>query len=416
MQVSREKILIFLLYSSLLIGFYFGENLNHGSYLDWVDAYNPVIEDFSKDFRNTFFNYEIYGQRHSPVYIIFLSGLLKFGLSFDTIRLIHLHISLSLILIFYSCLKLKFKDINRNILKILALSIFLSPTFRSLAIWPDSRIPGLIFFTLSIYFFLRFSLSIENQKKFAWFSLLSIIISSYISPNFSLFYIFFIYYFFKRLNFKSFSLIVLFSFAASAPMIYYIYFLDINFITAGRTPGLEGVATSLDFNISNKVLIISSIIFFHLIPILYFLIDYKKMILFCKKNLVFILISFLILAYFFNYKLSFTGGGVFFQLSQILLNNNLFFFIISFLSFLTIVYLSSLHIDNFLLIFLLILSNVQNSIYHKYYEPLFMILIFTLFKNFKFDKFFSKKIHFYILYLFSLSFIFLRLIKNHYFI
>ena len=140
------------------------------------------------------------------------------------------------------------------------------------------------------------------------------------------------------------------------------------------------------------------------------------MILFCKKNLVFILISFLILAYFFNYKLSFTGGGVFFQLSQILLNNNLFFFIISFLSFLTIVYLSSLHIDNFLLIFLLILSNVQNSIYHKYYEPLFIILIFTLFKNFKFDKFFSKKIHFYILYLFSLSFIFLRLIKNHYFI
>ena len=36
-------------------------------------------------------------------------------------------------------------DTNRTVLKLLALSIFLSPTFRSLAIWPDSRIPGLIF-------------------------------------------------------------------------------------------------------------------------------------------------------------------------------------------------------------------------------------------------------------------------------
>ena len=125
MQVFKEKILIFLLYTSLLIGFYFGENLNHGSYLDWVNAYNPVIESFSKDFKNTFFSYDSYGQRHSPIYIIFLSILFKFGLSFDFIRLIHLHISLSLIVIFYSCLKLKFKDTNRTILKILALSIFL---------------------------------------------------------------------------------------------------------------------------------------------------------------------------------------------------------------------------------------------------------------------------------------------------
>ena len=132
----KEKIFIFLLYTSLLAGFYFEENLNYGSYLDWVKAYNPVLEDFSKDLKNTLYNYDSYGQRHSPVYIIFLSILHKFGLSFDFIRLIHLHISLSLILVFYSCLKLKFKDTTRIILRILALSIFLSPTFRSLAIWP----------------------------------------------------------------------------------------------------------------------------------------------------------------------------------------------------------------------------------------------------------------------------------------
>ena len=149
----KEKIFLFLLYTSLLIGFYFEENLNYGSYLDWVKAYNPVLEDLSKDLKNTLLEYDSYGQRHSPVYIIFLSIFLKFGLSFDFIRLIHLHISLSLILVFYSCLKLKFKDTNRIILRILALSIFLSPTFRSLAIWPDSRMPGLIFLYYQYTFF-----------------------------------------------------------------------------------------------------------------------------------------------------------------------------------------------------------------------------------------------------------------------
>ena len=413
----KEKIFLFLLYTSLLIGFYFEENLNYGSYLDWVRAYNPVLEDFSKDFKNTLLEYDSYGQRHSPVYIIFLSIFLKLGLSFDFIRLIHLHISLSLILIFYSCLKLKFKDTNRIILRILALSIFLSPTFRSLAIWPDSRMPGLIFFILSIYFFLKFLLLAKNQKKFAWYTLISIIISSYISPNFSLFFIFFIYYFFQKLNLQEFLLLILFSFIASIPMIYYIFFLDINFITAGKTPlGSDSIATSLSFNISNKILIISSIILFHLIPVLYFLLDKKKIILFFKKKIILILISFSILAYFFNYQLAFTGGGFFFQLSQILFNNNLIFFIISFFSFFIIMYLSTLHKDNFILIFLLILSNLQNTIYHKYYEPLILIIIFVLFKNLDHKNFFSNKINLIYLYGFSFFYISIRVYKNIYLI
>ncbi len=413
----KEKIFLFLLYTSLLIGFYFEENLNSGSYLDWVRAYNPVLKDLSKDLKNTLLEYESYGQRHSPVYIIFLSFFLKLGLSFDFIRLIHLHISLSLILVFYSCLKLKFKDTNRIILRILALSIFLSPTFRSLAIWPDSRMPGLIFFILSIYFFLKFLLMTKNQNKFAWYTLFSLIISSYISPNFSLFFIFFIYHFFQKLRLQEFLSLILFSFIASIPMIYYVFFLDINFITAGKTPlGSDGIATSLSFNISNKIMIISSIILFHLIPVLYFLLDRKKLISFFKKKIFFILISFLILAYFFNYQLTFTGGGVFFQLSQILLNNNLIFFIISFFSFFIIIYLSSLHKDNFILIFLLILSNLQNTIYHKYYEPLILIIIFILFNNLDYKNFFSKKINLIYLYGFSFFYVFLRVFKNIYLI
>ena len=132
--------------------------------------------------------------------------------------------------------------------------------------------------------------------------------------------------------------------------------------------------------------------------------------------MVFISIPFLILVYFFNYQMSFTGGGVFFQLSQILFNNNLLFFIISFFSFLVIIYLSSVHIDNFLLIFLLVLSNIQNTIYHKYYEPLILIMVFILFNNLDYRNFFSKKRNLIYLYGFSLFYISLRIFKKFYLI
>ena len=70
------------------------------------------------------------------------------------------------------------KVINNNYLFLLSLIIFLSPTFRSLAIWPDSRLPGLIFFVLTIYFFLKFKK--KNELKYTWYTCLSLVVSSYI--------------------------------------------------------------------------------------------------------------------------------------------------------------------------------------------------------------------------------------------
>ena len=66
-----------LLYLSLIIGYLNSENLNLGAYQDWIGAnLNPLI-DFSNNFVDTFLNYEKYGHRHSPVYLIFLSLILK---------------------------------------------------------------------------------------------------------------------------------------------------------------------------------------------------------------------------------------------------------------------------------------------------------------------------------------------------
>ena len=82
--------------------FLIDENLNYGSlYYLWIGACIPPNMNFSKIlWRYILLNYEVYGQRHSPLYLVFLSFFYKLGLSLDIIRIIHLHLCVSLIFIF----------------------------------------------------------------------------------------------------------------------------------------------------------------------------------------------------------------------------------------------------------------------------------------------------------------------------
>jgi len=410
---NTKNLLIFLiLYVSLLLGFLLDENLNFGSYYDWIHVYVPPIQDFANNFYETLIGFEKYGQRHSPFYIIFLSLLLRLGLDLDTVRFLHMNGCIVFIFLFYHCLKLRFKDIDKFTLQLLSMFIFLSPTFRSLSIWPDSRLPGLIIFVLSIYFFLKFMKNNGHKKVFfAFYSALSLILSSYISPNFSLFAIFLYLFFFKYLSYRSFILLFLLSAILSIPMLYYIFILDVNFMIAGRTPGIEQTSIALSFNISNKILIISSIIFFHLIPTIYFLTDSKQFLQFSKKKMINFIIFFAVVIYFFNYQISFTGGGFFYQLSIYMFNNNIFFYCIAFYTLFYIYYISSLSRTNLILLGILIISNIQNTIYHKYYEPLILIIVLVLFENLNFKKFLSSKINIIYLYVAGLFYIFIRAIK-----
>jgi len=317
-----------------------------------------------------------------------------------------------LILFFYKCLKLNFDDIDSRYLALLSLVIFLSPTYRSLSIWPDSRLPGLLFFITTIYFFLKFKKT--YNFKYTWFTCASLIISSYISPNFSVFFLYFFFFFLKKFTLVKLSLLILFNFLATLPILYYIFILDVNFIFAGRTPGLLGVPTSLNFNFSDKLMIISSIIFFHLSPILLNNKFYKSFLQFLIKKATILIIITLVLAYFFNYQTSFTGGGIFYNLSHLLFGNNYLFFISAFFSIGFIYYISSKDLKNLYLLVLLIISNIQNTIYHKYYEPLVIIIFFTLFSNLDAKNFLKKRINLLYIYILSIIYILMRLYKIQY--
>ena len=413
LKINNLILLFFLFYISLITGFVFDENLNFGALPDWEAGDYPVINDLSLNFKETILNYESYGHRHSPVYLIFLSLLKKFGFSFDSIRFINLNISLLLIFFFYKCLIIKFDKIEKSILFLLSLSIFLSPTFRSLAIWPSSRLIGLIFFVISIYEFLKYLKT--KKKKYVWKNLFFLIFSSYISPNFAVFIIFFGYHYWKNIELKYLFILFFFCLFCSIPVFYYLFYLDINFLLA-KTPGLTSTETiSLSFNFSNKILLISSIIFFHLLP---FMIDKKflKDVIYTKKINYFLVIFLLIVnIIFFNYSINYTGGGIFFQVSNVIFDNNIFFYIVTFFSLLVLINFSAENLNNFLIFIILIISNIQNTIYHKYYDPLVLILFFTLLNTSLNLKFFKNRTN--IIYVFGFYFVFIliRVFKNYFY-
>ena len=147
-----------------------------------------------------------------------------------------------------------------------------------------------------------------------------------------------------------------------------------------------------------------------------FLLDRKFVtdIIFSKQKNLFLAGVFLgINMIFFNYSLNYTGGGLFFQISNLIFENNYFFYLIAFFSLLVLFYLSSIDINNFLIFLILIISNIQNTIYHKYYDPLILILFFTLINSSLNFKFFKNKKNIIYIFIFYIIFILMRITKNY---
>ena len=83
--------------------------------------------------------------RNSPVFWIFISILNKY-FTYDTIRFLNTFVIFAIAIVFYKCLLIKFKEIDDKNILFLSSFLFLSPSLRSLAIWPYSLIWGLFFY------------------------------------------------------------------------------------------------------------------------------------------------------------------------------------------------------------------------------------------------------------------------------
>ena len=90
-NLNKELLFLFSLYLSLLISFFYGENSTGGAILDYNNQ-KIISSNFASYFKETFYNYDNYSTRHSPVLIIFLSIFERFNFDDFIIRIIHLHI------------------------------------------------------------------------------------------------------------------------------------------------------------------------------------------------------------------------------------------------------------------------------------------------------------------------------------
>ena len=180
------------------------------------------------------------------------------------------------------------------------------------------------------------------------------------------------------------------------PALYYVFILDVHFFN-------EGVKIqSLNLNYLNKILVIFSIIFFHTIPILFYKnFFYEKFFFRNNLSLLILLIPIsAVLIYFFSYNINLTGGGIFLHLSYFIFNSdNLFLICAPFFTFFIIKLLQIDFYRNFLVLALVVISIPQFSVYHKYLDPLTLILLFTLF-NLRVDRSFFNFRNLSFLYLF----------------
>ena len=401
-----------LLFLSILFSYIILEDTIGGAKNDFI-FHKKFIILFAEDFQNTLSNYgkgELLA-RNSPVFYIFLSLIYKSGIGLDNLKFLNIISIPILVYVFYSCLRIQFKNINTHLLIFLSFVVLLSPTVRSLLVWPYPILYGFIFFLLSVKFYLKFTKVKKNKINEAYKNILFLALASYITPNFSVFAIFFLYKFFLEFkNSKYFFYIIALNCFLAIPAFLHYYINDFYFFNAP----VSTIGLSDQLNISNKIVIISSLVLFYFIPFIN-----KKMLgkmsygfKDLKKQSILILF-FLISVYFFSYPSGNFGGGIFYHLSQNLFANNIFLFVIFFLSIFLFQTANLINLNNLLLFLCLILYNLQASIYLKYFDPLLLFIFLFLITNYKITNqkiFFDIVKKYYLFYLIFLGISFYKVI------
>ena len=392
-NLEKQSILIFLILSiSVLLGFYFNEDGSGGGAQNDFNETWPYILNLKNDI---FYHYLNWENIHLPLHYILISFLYRIIENVEIIRFIFCLASLSLPLIFYKCLIRKFDNLDKNNLFIFACSILLLPTFRYTAIWTNVQITAQIFFLISIYFYLSWSKKNNNKiDKNLILQNLFLALSVYTRQDYAIYYLFFMIIYFQKLNFNDFFKLAIFILVLATPGI--IFILD-------QQSVLNIKFTS---KLQNFLLVNSSIMSFYLIPI-FFLVAINK-IEFFKKDLKFFIYSFLlftILVFILSLKFDYNyilGGGFILKLSLILFNSKYLFYLSCIIGLVLLSYLSKISINNSILILFVIFGYSADIVYQKYFEPIFIFLLFLLMNSNIFQEFLKSKKNILLLLIFNL--------------
>ena len=411
-QNKNFLILPILLIISFFGSIYFGEDSLGGAQHDFIH-HQKYFYLFSENFYETYKNFGLdFSVRNSPVFYMFFSIFLKLGLTLESLKLINLLILIPLSIFFIKCLNIKFPNINTESKIYFLSALFLSPTIRSLIAWPYPFLWALCFFLVSLYFYLCFKKTDNYKKKlnFAYLNILFLTIGAYITPNFAIFSLYFFYNFFKFFRFnKEIFYIICFNIILSIPAFYFLATRDF-YLFQNDVYFIENL---VKYNLSSKIIVITSIILIFFIPFITkenFLNRIKSFFVLDKRF--FLLLSFILLnIYFYNF-LDNAGGGIFYHFSKMILGNSFILFLAFAFSLYLFNHLNLYNINNIIIFIILVIYNLQFTIYYKYFDPLvyFLLLFLVVHKKAFFGNLNKLSKKYFIFYIF---FLFLNLIKKN---
>ncbi len=393
---KKSYLIIFLLsYLSLFISFYFDEDgTGKGASGDFEATYGFILA--LKD--NILANPKDFTLVHTPLHFILMSFFDAIFNDKTSLRLFYCSLTIILPIFFYFSLKKVEEKSKKNFL-LLSSIIFILPAFRYTSIWATDLITSLIFFQISIFFYLKWdqNKSIKVNKE-VFFQIIFLALATYCRQYFAVFFIYFLIIYFNNLKLKSFINLFLICVCTSIPVLYYTYLFPA--LILEQHMSLNSIKYFLLGN--------SSMMSIYLLPIFLINLIYKK-ISFNKDMLISIIISILIvsfLIYLFEPVQNWLGGGVIYKLSNELFSSNYLFYISSFFTFFIFINLSFENKKNFILALILLFVFFSFQAYQRYYEPMLYLIIFSLMKTRLNNVFFEKSSACIILFLYYLIYYF----------
>tara|TARA_Y100000294_G_scaffold83859_1_gene78692 strand:+ start:114 stop:986 length:873 start_codon:yes stop_codon:yes gene_type:complete len=276
---------------------------------------------------------------------------------------------------------------------------------------------SLLFLIISFYFFLKYESNKEKNFSNIFLNVLFLACAAYFRPVYAIFSIYFFLRFYLDLKLSTKLLYyILTNILLSLPAIYYVFILDINFITRHVDQEIELSRFVNQFSLT------ISIIFFYSIPFLLPNIKNKFKLSFIKiENIVLSIIFTYLLLFHFNYNVPY-GGGIFYKFSLLAFDNNYLFYFFSLIAFNVLFAVLFFNndikdrISNLTLLLVLIFLEPDRYIYHETFDPLLYFVFFLLIKSEIYLNFIQKLTNkkFILLILFSISFYILSIFKMIY--
>ncbi len=398
MLTTNKKILIYLIFFlTLVVSVTLGENSSGGAKIDYLLT-KKYIENFQLDLS---FGIELFkrdNQGHLPFFYIFIANLNSL-LGERFVNYLYLIVSSCIPLVFYNVLKKNFSEKSYDTLFFLSLIIFLSPYFRSSAVWITTDNLALLFFLFSINSYLNTQNYPHNYFKNALLCFFFLVLASYIRQTYALFFIFYFISIQSKLKLLENFYVLIFNFLLSIPALIWIFFIF-------KFEGIQtGYYWASDYLIN--ILIFTSLFFFYFFPLIlnkYSFRDLNKKFTQKKLLLLFLaLLAFLVLVFYDIPELS-HGGGVFYKISKVTNLNFIIFF--SLIGLIILFGLNDLVKKNYLIYIILIFSYPFVYLYQKYYDPLIFILILSLIESgFIKDLIENNKINIYLVFMYFTLFL-----------